>query len=71
MYHADMTRLLDELEVAEILGLTTRQVSRLAKRGEIPSVVMPGKDQYRFDVTDLLTWIASRKRHVWQEAAGP
>ena len=53
--------LLTDSEAAEILRLTPRQVARLAKRGELPSVQMPG-DEIRFDLEDLRLWVETRKR---------
>ena len=56
-----MATLLNESQVADLLGLTPRQVLRLAKRGELPSLNLPGGET-RFDVDDLRHWVESLKR---------
>ena len=56
-----MTTLLDESEAARLLSLTPRQVVRLANRGELPTVHLPGK-QVRFDADDLRQFIERHKR---------
>ena len=43
-----MVQLITESEAAELLRLTPRQVLRFAKRGELPSVILPG-NEVRFD----------------------
>ena len=48
-------------EAAELLRLTPRQVAKLARRGELPSVSLPGNET-RFDASDLQRWVDSRKR---------
>ncbi len=55
------TQLLNEIEAADILGLTPRQVLRLANRGELPRVVFPNKE-VRFDSADLSRFVESHKR---------
>lgn len=55
------THLLTDSEAAELLRLTPRQVARLAKRGELPSVELPG-NEIRFDADDLRRWVDSHKR---------
>ena len=55
------TPLLDETDVARLLGLTPRQVQKLAKRGDLPVVRLPG-DELRFDPDDLRAWVAGRKQ---------
>lgn len=55
-----MTLLLDS-EAAEILRLTSRQVARLAKQGELPTVHLPG-GEIRFDADELREWVQRRKR---------
>ena len=59
------THLLTDSEAAEILRLTPRQVARLARRGELPSVELPGKE-VRFDPADLRRWVESHKRPMPQ-----
>jgi excisionase family DNA binding protein len=56
-----MTQLLTESETSELLRLTPRQISRLAKRGELPSVELPG-GELRFDPDDIRAWVESHKR---------
>ena len=56
-----MTHLLTDSETAELLRLTSRQVARLAKRGELPSVILPG-NEVRFDPEDIREWVETRKR---------
>jgi excisionase family DNA binding protein len=53
--------LLTDSEAAEILRLTPRQVSKLARNGELPSVHLPG-NEIRFDPADLQKWIALHKQ---------
>ena len=53
--------LLTASEAADLLRLTSRQVDRLARRGELPSVHLPGKE-IRFDEADLWAWIESHKQ---------
>jgi excisionase family DNA binding protein len=55
------TTLLTKDETAEILRLTARQVAKLARRGELPSVNLPG-NEVRFDPADLAWFVESRKR---------
>lgn len=62
-----MVQLLTKHEAAEALRLTPGQVSRLAHRGELPSVILPNKE-VRFDPADISAWIESRKSPVGQEA---
>ncbi len=55
-----MTRLLTETDVADVLGLTSRQVLRLARLGQLPFVRLPG-NAVRFEPADLAVWIAARR----------
>jgi len=55
------TTLLTDSEAAEILRLTPRQVAKLAKRGEIPTVHLP-RNEVRFDSDDLRQWVETLKR---------
>ena len=59
--HKAVYALLTDSEAAEILRLTPRQVARLAKLGELPSVQLPG-DETRFDPDDLRQWVEAHKR---------
>jgi len=63
-----MTTLLTDSETAEILRLTPRQVARLARRGELPSVELTGKE-IRFDPDDIRRFVESRKRSTPQGGA--
>ena len=54
------THLLTDVEAADILRLTPRQVTRLARRGELPSVTLPG-NAIRFDPDDIREWVESLK----------
>lgn len=56
----DIQILLTASEASDVLRLTTREVKRLASRGEIPIVRLPD-DEFRFDELDLWLWIQSRK----------
>jgi excisionase family DNA binding protein len=56
-----MTSLITDSEAAEILRLTPRQVAKLARRGELPSVNLPG-NEVRFDVDDIRQWVERHKR---------
>jgi excisionase family DNA binding protein len=58
-----MGTLLTDSEAADFLRLTTRQVVRLAKRGDVPSVNLPD-GEVRFDLDDLRQWVEARKRPV-------
>lgn len=59
------TTLLTDSEAADMLRLTSRQVARLAKRGELPSVQLPG-NEVRYDPDDIRRWVESRKRPLPQ-----
>jgi hypothetical protein len=56
-----MSKLITDTEAAEILCLTARQVSRLARRDDLPHVNLPN-GELRFDPEDLRAWIESLKR---------
>ena len=45
-------------DVAEILNVSSRQVRRLAAKGEIPHVVVG--TMYRFDRADIERWLAGK-----------
>ena len=55
--------LVDKPGAADFLGLTPRQVLRLANRDELPRVVFPNGET-RFDPADLSRFIESLKRPV-------
>jgi len=48
--------LLTSSEAADVVRLTPRQIDRLARRGELPSVHLPGAE-LRYDVDDLWRWV--------------
>lgn len=54
-----LSRLLTTLEVADLLGVSTRTVFTLTKKGELPSVRVG--HSVRYDERDLTRWIDSRK----------
>ena len=54
-------RLLTGNEAADLLGLTSHQVLRLANRGDLPSVRFPNKE-VRFDPADLRQFVEAHKR---------
>ena len=56
-----MGTLITDSEAAEILRLTPRQVAKLAKKGILPSVNLPG-NEVRFDQDDLRRWVESLKQ---------
>jgi excisionase family DNA binding protein len=58
---AQAPTLLTASEAADVVRLTTRQVVRLANRGELPSVRLPG-DELRFDAADLWRWIDTHRQ---------
>lgn len=55
-----LPHLLTPSEAADRLAMTTRTLERLARRGEVPCVVMPG-GALAFDPADLAGWVARRK----------
>ena len=57
----EQRHLLTPGEAAEILRLTRLQVSRLARKGILPTVVLPG-DELRFDEGDLWQWVDDRRQ---------
>jgi excisionase family DNA binding protein len=48
-------------DVAEWLGQPAHRVRRMARRGELPSVPLPG-GEILFDAADLTHWVQSRRR---------
>ncbi len=61
-----MRNLITDSEAAEILRLTSRQVAKLAKKGILPSVTLPG-DEVRFDPDDLWRWVENLKQPAVKE----
>ena len=58
---SEQRHLLTAGEAAEVLRLTGPQVSRLARKGVLPTVVLPG-DELRFDKRDLWRWIDQQRQ---------
>lgn len=56
-------RLLTASEAARMLRLAPREIDRMARRGEIPAVHLPG-GEVRYDATDLAEWVESHKHPV-------
>ena len=61
MSNANARRLLNENEAGDVLGMLPRRVIRLARKGIIPSVVLPDRE-IRFCESDLWEWIQDYKR---------
>lgn len=53
--------LIDAREAGRLLDMLPARVSRLAKRGEIPSVVLPD-GEVRFSPDDLREWVELHRR---------
>ena len=65
----DTTRnLLTPGEAADVCRLTSHRITKLAKAGCIPVVILPG-GELRFDEADLWAWIAKHKRPAKPEGA--
>lgn len=60
------TALLDVLDAASVLNMSTRHVHNLVRAGQLPHVAFPN-GEVRFDLDDLRQWIESRKRPVAEE----
>jgi hypothetical protein len=56
-----LPNLLTEIDVAEWLKMPAARVARLAKRKEIPCVMLPD-GSILFDRADLTTWLATRRQ---------
>ena len=59
-----MGRLLKKREVAALLGIHPESIMRLYREGKFPSPIKinPGvRGHVRFDETDVMAWVASRK----------
>jgi excisionase family DNA binding protein len=54
-----MIEILTPDEVAELLRLSPNRVLLLARRGEIPSVMIDGR--FRFDAGEIEDWIKARR----------
>jgi excisionase family DNA binding protein len=62
------TTLLTKTEAAELLRLTPRQVGKLARRGVLPSVRLPG-NEVRFDPDDIRQWVETLKQPAAAEGS--
>lgn len=56
-----LPELLKPATVARTLGLSTVAVYKLAKRGDLPHILI-GEKSIRFSVEDLVAYIAARRR---------
>ena len=54
-----MVEILTAADVAELLRLSSNRVLLLARRGEIPSLVIDGRA--RFDAGEIEEWLKSRR----------
>ena len=52
--------LLDDFDVARLLGISRRCALKLIRERKLPRVVLPD-GTVRFDIDDLRQWIADRK----------
>jgi hypothetical protein len=57
---SELPRLLTAENVADWLGLTVRQINRLAKQQKIPSIVLPTGDLV-FDPEALTAWLETTR----------
>lgn len=64
----DIQPLLSTHDAAEFLNMTPVQVTRAARRGDIPCVMLHDGEP-RFDVKDLRQWVESQKQPPRQGAA--
>lgn len=55
-----LTQLLDHFEAAELLSMLPPRLKRMAKRGEVPAVILPD-GEIRFDPADLRDWVEGCK----------
>jgi excisionase family DNA binding protein len=55
-----LPQLLTPMDVAAWLSLPSASVLRMARRGEIPAVELPGGELV-FDAADLANWLQRRK----------
>jgi hypothetical protein len=53
--------LIDASEAGRLLGMLPARVTRLAKRGELPCVVLPD-GELRYSEEDLREWVAEFRR---------
>lgn len=58
---ADLPRLLQLADVADILSTSSAQVYAMVRRGELTAVKIGGRGQWRVDVADLEEYIARQK----------
>jgi hypothetical protein len=52
----DKPLLIDNIDAGKLLSMPSTRVARLAKRGDLPCVVLPD-GELRYSVDDLKTWI--------------
>lgn len=58
--------LIDAREAGRLLDMLPARVTRLAKRGDLPCVILPDAEP-RFMVDDLRAWVAIHRRPVAAE----
>jgi len=59
--------LIDSREAGKLLQMLPNRVTRLAKRGELPCVLLPD-GEYRYRTADLLAWIKEHRRPATADA---
>lgn len=57
---SNLKRLLTPRETAEFLSVSRQRVYELTRRGELPVIVLGGR-QYRYDLRELDQMIAAKK----------
>jgi hypothetical protein len=55
------THLLDDVEAGELLRMPPRRLTRLAKRGIVPTVALPD-GELRYRASDLMEWASQFAR---------
>jgi len=66
-YYSGMSTLLDIIDAANLLSISTRRVRAFVRSGSLPHVLLPDKE-IRFVEADLRQWVESHKQNN-QEAA--
>ena len=61
-YNRSMIEILTPDEVAELLRLSTNRILLLARRGEIPHIVIDGR--MRFDAAEVEDWVKVHRRNT-------
>ena len=59
----DAPILIDAREAGRLLDMLPARVSRLAKRGDLPCVILPD-GEYRYLSSDLREWVREYRRPV-------